>query len=794
MKFERYTEALRDIISDAQQVMERYRDIELDNEHLFIALLEKQDGIIRDIISQMGIGWKKALSDVEKILAREQHASSPTQRSQIYISPRAKSAFDKAEEEANNLSDEFVGPEHLLLALSQDTRELGRSMAGNGLDKESILQALAKIRGGGQEGNGKLKTALDKFTRDLTDLARKGKLDPVVGRQLEVERCLQVLSRRTKNNPVLIGEAGVGKTAIVEGIAQKIIDGNVPESMMGKRILSLDMGALVAGTKFRGEFEERLKSVMDEVKKAEGKIILFIDELHLVMGAGAAEGAMDASNMLKPALARGELHCIGATTTDEYTKHIEKDSALERRFQPVEVTEPTIPQTIEILRGLKDKYESHHDVKIEDDALTAAAELSSRYITNRFLPDKAIDLVDETAARIRVTKESSQHGIGALKKRYEELLREGESASKSGDIERAMKIKDEFEKVQKQYFEKKEKWLREVKVSEVVNAEEIAQTVSRWTGIPVASLTESEQQKLLKLEDRLHQRVIGQDEAVVAVSQAVRRSRAGLSDPNKPIGSFLFLGPTGVGKTELAKSLAELMFDSEQALTRFDMSEYMEKHTVARLIGAPPGYVGFEQGGQLTEAVRHRPYQVLLFDEVEKAHPDVFNVFLQLLDDGRLTDGQGRTVDFKNSIIIMTSNLGASLIDASMDYDRMKSVYMESVRQNFKPEFVNRLDAIIVFSHLKLEELRKIVAIQIARVQKMLDKKKIVLNVSPDALDLLSNLGYSPTYGARPLKRVIQQEIENRLADMILSGQLKDGMTVDFAANDGKFEVEVKPQ
>lgn len=794
MKFERYTEALRDIISDAQQVMERYRDIELDNEHLFIALLEKQDGIIRDIIAQIGIGWKKALSDAEKILAREQHASTPTQRSQIYISPRAKSTFDKAEEEANILSDEFVGPEHLLLALSQDTRELGRSMTGNGLDKESILQALAKIRGGGQEGNGKLKTALDKFTRDLTGLAKKGKLDPVVGRQLEVERCLQVLSRRTKNNPVLIGEAGVGKTAIVEGIAQKIVDGNVPESMMGKRILSLDMGALVAGTKFRGEFEERLKSVMDEVKKAEGKIILFIDELHLVMGTGAAEGAMDASNMLKPALARGELHCIGATTTDEYTKHIEKDSALERRFQPVEVPEPTIPQTIEILRGLKDKYESHHDVKIEDDALSAAAELSSRYITNRFLPDKAIDLVDETAARIRVAKESSQHGLGTLKKRYEELLREGESASKSGDIERAMKIKDEFEKVQKEYFEKKEKWLREVKISEVVNAEEIALTVSRWTGIPVASLTESEQQKLLKLEERLHQRVIGQDEAVVAVSQAVRRSRAGLSDPNKPIGSFLFLGPTGVGKTELAKSLAELMFDSEQALTRFDMSEYMEKHTVARLIGAPPGYVGFEQGGQLTEAVRHRPYQVLLFDEVEKAHPDVFNVFLQLLDDGRLTDGQGRTVDFKNSIVIMTSNLGASLIDASMDYDSMKSIYLESVRQNFKPEFVNRLDAIIVFSHLKLEELRQIVAIQIARVQKMLDKKRIRLHVSQDAMDALSNLGYSPTYGARPLKRVIQQEMENRLADLILSGQLKDGMVVDFTIKEGKLELEVKQQ
>jgi len=790
MKFERYTDALKDVMSDAQQVLERYHDIELDNEHLLIALLEKEDSIVREILSNLGKGWKDILQEVEKMLASHPHPTQATTRSQIYITPRAKSTLERAEEEANSLGDEFVGPEHLFIALSQDTREIGRIMTQRGLDREAILQGLAKMRGGEGEGSGQAKTALDKFTRDLTDLAKKGKLDPVIGRELEIERSLQVLSRRTKNNPVLIGEAGVGKTAIVEGIAQRIIDGNVPDSMRGKKILSLDMGALVAGTKFRGEFEERLKSVIDEVKKAEGKIILFIDELHLVMGAGAAEGAMDASNMLKPALARGELHCIGATTTDEYTKYIEKDSALERRFQPVNVPEPTVAQTVEILRGLRDRYEAHHGVKISDEALATAAELSSRYITNRFLPDKAIDLIDETAARIRVTMESMPPKLASLKSETERLQREGEAAAKSGDINGAMKLKTEYEKCNAEYVSEREKWLREVKVSEEVGPEEIAQTISRWTGIPVSSLTESEQQKLIKLEERLHERVIGQDEAVTAVAQAVRRSRAGLSDPNRPIGSFLFLGPTGVGKTELAKSLAELLFDSDQALTRFDMSEYMEKHTVARLIGAPPGYVGFEQGGQLTEAVRHRPYQVLLFDEVEKAHQDVFNVFLQLLDDGRLTDGQGRTVDFRNCIITMTSNLGSQMVEPDMPYGKMKEAYMEAVRKNFRPEFVNRLDGIIVFKHLTREELGKIVSIQISRVQKMLDKKGIRLDVTKEAQELLGEIGYSIEYGARPLKRTIQQELENRLADLILTGKLKDGKTARVEVSNGALAIK----
>ncbi len=787
MNFDKYTDSLRDVLSDAQQVMGRYGDFELDCEHLLVSLLEK-DGVAREIFGNLGIAWKPVFDEVQKVLAKT--AKQSQHSGQIYISPRAKSTLERAEAEADSLGDNFVAPEHLLIALASDTREVGRILLSSGLDKEKILQALAAIRGNTTDGAKSNQSALSKYTRDLTELAKKGKLDPVIGRKLEIERSLEVLSRRTKNNPVLIGEAGVGKTAIVEGIAQKIVDGNVPDSMRGKTILSLDMGALIAGTKFRGEFEERLKSVMDEIRKAEGKIILFIDELHTVIGAGAAEGAMDASNLLKPALARGELHCIGATTTDEYTKHIEKDPALERRFAPVNVPEPSVADTIEILRGLRDRYEAHHDVKITDEALRAAAELSSRYITNRFLPDKAIDLVDETAARIRVAMESMPPEVARFKNETERLKREGEAASKLGDNQKAMQYAQEFDKAKAQFDQAREDWLRKVKISEVVDAESIAKTVSRWTGIPVSSLTESEQKKLLELEARLHERVIGQDEAVTAVSQAIRRSRAGLSDPNKPIGSFLFLGPTGVGKTELAKSLADLLFDDESAIARFDMSEYMEKHTVARLIGAPPGYVGFEEGGQLTEAVRRRPYQVLLFDEVEKAHPDVFNVFLQMLDDGRVTDGQGRTVDFKNTIIIMTSNLGAGMVEPGMSDEKMSEIYMSAVKSAFRPEFVNRLDSIIIFKPLTQHQIRQIVGIQIKRVANRLKDRSITLEITESTLDLLGQMGYSVEFGARPLKRVIVTEVENRLADLILSGKLNKGDTVRIDAKDGRLTAE----
>ena len=795
MRLDRFTERAQDAIARAQEMLQQMQHTQLDVEHLLLALLEQPESLVAQIAERLGADVEQTRRRVRAILQtgpQVQYYGGGAQ-AQVYVTPRLKRVLERAAEEAGRLKDEYIGTEHLFIAIVADRDgPVGRLLREMGVDQEKVYRALAEIRGTQRVTDPRAESkyrVLEKYSRDLTQLAQSGKLDPVVGRDDEISRVIQVLSRRTKNNPVLIGEPGVGKTAIVEGLAQRIASGDAPELLRGKRVVCLDLGALVAGSKFRGEFEERLKAVMDEIRRAEGEIILFIDELHTVVGAGAAEGAIDASNMLKPALARGELQCVGATTLDEYRKHIEKDAALERRFQPVFVGEPSVAQTIEVLRGLRDRYEAHHKIKIDDSALVAAAQLSHRYIADRFLPDKAIDLVDEAAAKVRLQLYSVPPELRQMEKRLEQLRNDEDEAGYARDYERAARLRAEELEVQARYEEARQKWLSEKNLDEVVGEEDIAELVAKWTGIPVSRMLEAEAAKLLDMEDRLHQRVIGQHAAIVAVSDAIRRARSGLKDPRRPVGSFIFLGPTGVGKTELARALAEFLFDSDDALLRIDMSEYMEKHAVSRLIGAPPGYVGYDEGGQLTEAVRRRPYRVILFDEVEKAHPDAFNVLLQILDDGRLTDGQGHTVDFRSAVVIMTSNVGTQHVrkNAPMGFQaalgregrsRVHDLVQQELRRTFRPEFLNRIDEIIIFDPLSEEEIGQIVELQVAELRKRLGDRKLELELTPEAKEWLAREGFDPNYGARPLRRTIQRFVENPLAKRLLNGEFGDGDAV----------------
>jgi len=850
MEFEKYTERSKGFIQSAQALALRSGHQRLTPEHLLKILLEDKEGLCGNLIRAAGGDPQAVLSAVETELGRQPRVEG-SGAGQVYLSPEIARVFEQAEQIAEKAGDSFVTVERLLLALAlANQTPAGKALAAGGVTPQKLNAAIEDLRKGRKADSASAEEgydALKRYARDLTAVAREGKLDPVIGRDDEIRRTMQVLSRRTKNNPVLIGEPGVGKTAIVEGLALRIVNGDVPEGLKDKRLLALDLGAMVAGSKYRGEFEERLKAVLSEITAAAGEIILFIDELHTLVGAGKAEGAMDASNMLKPALARGELHCIGATTLDEYRKNIEKDAALARRFQPVFVDEPSVEDTISILRGIKEKYELHHGVRITDSALVAAATLSNRYITDRFLPDKAIDLMDEAASRLRMEVDSKPEAIDELDRRIVQLKIEREALKKESDpasrdrLERLVKELEELEQrsaeLTAQWRAEKDKlagaqklkeqldqtraeleivqrrgdWsrageltygvipelerkLKEVEsaeagrmLEEAVTEEHIAGVVSRWTGIPVDKMLSGEREKLLNMEQNLRRRVVGQDEAIIAVSNAIRRARAGLQDPNRPLGSFLFLGPTGVGKTELTRALAEFLFDDESAMVRIDMSEYMEKHSVARLIGAPPGYVGYDEGGSLTEAVRRRPYQVILFDEVEKAHPDVFNVLLQVLDDGRLTDGQGRTVDFRNTLIVLTSNLGSEALASlpeGADVERARGAVMAAVRDAFRPEFLNRLDEILLFRRLSREDMKGIVTIQLERLRKLLVDRKITLEVDSAASAWLANAGYDPVYGARPLKRVIQRELQNPLAQQILEGHIPDGSTVHVSAGD----------
>jgi ATP-dependent Clp protease ATP-binding subunit ClpC len=803
MRFDRFTERAQDAAARAYEILQRYGHNQVDTEHILLALLEQPEGVIPQILDKLSVDQeqiKKRLDDVLRASPKAAIYGGGT--GQVFITPRVKRIIDLANEEANRLKDEYISTEHIFLAiLSERNTAVARILSEAGITKERVYDTVKDIRGGQRVTDPQAETryrTLEKYSRDLTQIAKSGKLDPVIGRDQEILRVIQILSRRTKNNPVLIGEAGVGKTAIVEGLAQKISSNDVPEILSGKRVISLDLGAMIAGSRFRGEFEERLKAAIEEVQRSEGDIILFIDELHTVVGAGAAQGAMDASNMLKPALARGELQCIGATTLDEYRKHIEKDAALERRFSPVYVDEPTVEETIQMLHGLRDRYEAHHKVTFSDAALAAAAKLSVRYVTDRRLPDKAIDLMDEAAAKLRVALYSLPPELKSLKAEIVRLQAEEEQAGLSRDYEHAAQKKAERLRIDTEFAEKRDAWESEHQLDEVVDENDIAEVVAQWTGIPLHQMLETESEKLLQMEDRLHDRIVGQDDAVHAIADAIRRSRAGLKNPKRPIGSFIFLGSSGVGKTELAKALAEFMFDDEDALVRVDMSEYREQHTVSRLFGAPPGYVGYEEGGQLTEAVRRRPYRVVLFDEIEKAHPDVWNALLQILDDGRLTDGQGRVVDFRNTVIIMTSNLGTEFVKKSGSLgflrrgegdaeDDNRDKIERALKATFRPEFLNRVDEIITFKPLSIVDVERIVDLQMKEIQTRLAEHGLSVQLTEPARAWLAREGFDPAFGARPLRRALQKYVESPLSGQMLRGEFKSGdiVIVDWQEGQG---------